>query len=113
MKRKHSKKRGLDEGGSNHSQTGGGGNENGRNHFQDTKVTINEGNSTSLFQFACDTHGKEVVQGIVDDLFYVQMKKDVGFTRRALLRAVEMVEIHYCCEVFKVFVILTFCFHEI
>ena len=27
--------------------------------------------------------------------------------------AVEMVEIHYCCEVFKVFVILTFCFHEI
>lgn len=87
MKRKHSKKRGLDEGGSNHSQTGGGGNENGSDHFQDTKVTINEGNSTSLFQFACDTHGKEVVQGIVDDLFYVQMKKDVGFTRRALLRA--------------------------
>jgi hypothetical protein len=75
-KKKPSKKRSLDEG-SNHSR-GGGDNDN---HVLDFE------NSTSLFQFACDTHGKKVVQGIVDDLLYFQMTKDVNFTRKALLRA--------------------------
>jgi len=43
--------------------------------------------STSLFEFACDVHGREAVEALVDSMLHDLMTKDPDFTRKALVRA--------------------------
>lgn len=43
--------------------------------------------STSLFNFACETYGKEEVTRLVDSMIFGQIAKDADFTRKALVHA--------------------------
>jgi len=48
--------------------------------------------STSLFQFACETYGKEDVEKLVDSMVYGQIAKDADFTRKAIVHAAALPE---------------------
>jgi len=61
-------------------------NNNNSDHSRTSIVPLFE-HSTSLFEFACDVHGRETVEALVDSMLHDRMTKDPDFTRKALVRA--------------------------
>jgi len=51
------------------------------------KTEIEFENSTSLYQFACETYGTKEVTAIIDHILYVQSQTDENFTRKAMVCA--------------------------